>query len=76
MQMNGASFEWDGNGGVEIEGSDGSTVALTEDEVIEAVEFLTDGLCPLCLQEIPLESELCSECLKRVAAYHRAQFGG
>jgi hypothetical protein len=63
--MNG-KFWYDGEGGLEF-----NTDRLTESEVLELIEYFTDGYCVKCGEGIPDDgSVLCSGCFAEECSAH------
>jgi hypothetical protein len=44
-----------------------SMVILSSDQMNELTSYWLDGLCPICLVEIPLNDVVCDDCLDKAA---------
>lgn len=48
---------------------------LSMEEQARLIEFVIDGICPFCHEEIPHMSQVCCDCLGQIADYHERQEG-
>ena len=64
-----APFDTDADGNLRIEtrNEHGTTcvAALSDAEAWELVVYLTDGCCPVCGDEIPLNHVVCEDCARK-----------
>lgn len=48
---------------------------LNLNEETRLIEHVLDGRCPICYEEIPMNSRVCCDCLGEIANYHELQDG-
>ena len=59
-------FALDGWGGIEFE-----TTSISHGEVMDLIRTWTDGLCPICFEDINEGAVICDECLERAEAFRQ-----